>query len=104
VAGDGDIRAIITIENFVERRLTPDILIDLHLPLERFPQEIILRESSFDVVAWECIVDISPGSSPVTSVAADALTEELLDCWDEWPTGRKIETGECDVGGLQAAG
>jgi hypothetical protein len=103
MAGNRDIGAVIANKNFIKRCLTPDVLVNLHLALQRLPQEIIFREPSFNIVARKGIMDIGFSPSSITSVATDAFTEELFDCWYETMTTRKIETGERDVGSLQAA-
>lgn len=47
-------------------------------------------------------MDVRLGSTAITSVAGNTLTEQLLDRWDEGLTGWKIQAEERDVGGLQA--
>ncbi len=103
MAGDRDICTVITAENFVKHRFTPDVLVDLHLALESLPQEIVFREPRLNLVAGECIMDVSLGATSVASVTANTFTEKLLDCRDERMTTWKIETGERDISSLQAA-
>ena len=101
---DGDPSGVVMAEYIIQNRPTPDILVRRHLPEQRLPQKILLRESVLDDVRREAVMDVCLVASTITSMSRNTFTEQFLNSWDERPGPWERKSGERDVRSLQATG
>lgn len=104
VRGDGEPGVVVGREDLVKNALGACVLGAGGFACHAVPQLVVLGEASFDLPAWEKIVDIGLVAAVVAGVGRDALAEELLDGRHEWIVVRQRKVRECDVRGAQAAG
>lgn len=97
MTGDGNPSVAVAREDIIHDDLASDLLIDGSLTLEGMPQQIIFGEPCLNLISGEVVMDIGLVAASITSVATDALTEELLDGWDEGVTIRELKSAESDV-------
>ncbi len=89
-------------EDLVEPLLRANVLSIGNFFRYTIPQLIVFAEVGFDDVRWEFLLDVRLAPSVVASMDRDPLSKQLLHGGDERVLGGQIETGEGDLGRLQA--
>lgn len=100
---DGDVGIVVVAEHLVDDILGTSILQCTWLCVECCPVWIIFRELRLELEGWEVLLDIGFGAATIASMRRDALTQILLDSWDEWLLLGKIKSRESQLGGIKAA-
>lgn len=103
MAGDRDIRGVITSKHIIQHLLAPNVLISRHLTHQWLPEEVLLAETGLDQVRWEAFMDEGAIAAAITGVSANAFAEELFDRRNERVAAGQIKTCEGDVGCLETA-
>ena len=99
MARDADVSASIAPKNIIEHLLTSNILINIRLAMQRFPQMIKFGKAFLKSIRGKGVVDICFVAATVTRMSADSLTEILLDLWNEGMLPRQVQSAECQIRG-----
>ena len=92
---------LLVLENVVQELIQADLDLGCRLAMVSFPQLVFLAEARLDLPVRKGIMNVSSATSPITSMLAHDLAQQLLDHRLERPIGRHVEAGESEVGGLQ---
>lgn len=103
VGSYGNPSVIVITEDRVQGDLRSFVLTITGLACDTVPVWIDFREAFFDVPVWEEVVDVRLAASPITSVQADVLAEELLDSRYERIVLGRWNVSESEVSRPQAS-
>jgi hypothetical protein len=102
MAGNGNIRRLIILENVVENSLAPDVLIGRRFSLQRHPVWVFLRKTLLELELGKVLLDIALRATTIACMCADAFAQEFLDNWLEFGMTMQLQALKSEPGGVEA--